>query len=104
MTKSSKFSILLLSLSIFNLMMIVVNQSMLRYTMQLFTEHIFISNLLLRGIIYVTYGLLPFTSCSAAFMLLKKSGRNKYVLISILLSLIAIYLVFFQTGITMIMY
>ncbi len=104
MTKSTKFSVLLLLLSILNLTIILVHQSVMQYTVEMFTEHRLISNFMLRGIVYVTYGLLPFTSCSGAFMILKKSGRNKYVVISIVLSLVSIYLVYFQTGITMILY
>jgi hypothetical protein len=104
MNRTYKFSILLSLLSIVNLSFIMAHNSMLMYTVEMFTKYRLLSNILLRGIVYITHGLLPMVFLCSVLMIFIKSGRNKYVLFSIFLSVISIYIVYFQTGITFIIY
>lgn len=104
MNRTYRFSILLSLLSIVNLSFIMAHNSMLMYIVEMFTKYRLLSNILLKGIVYITHGLLPIVFLCSVLMLFIKSGRNKYVLFSIFLSVISIYIVYFQTGITFIIY
>ena len=104
MNRTYRFSILLSLLSIVNLAIIMAHKSMLMDTVEMFTKYRLLSNILLKGIVYITHGLLPIVFLCSVLMLFIKSGRNKYVLFSIFLSVISIYIVYFQTGITFIIY